>query len=762
LKIEGLKIGRELKIGELKNISVQYWFFDVRCSILNLQSSIFNLQLKRIAMKKEKQNQSQKDSQLRRSAEKSLEVAGHSGTLPEDMVDIVHELQVHQIELKMQNDELRRIQGELESERDRYSHLYDFSPVGYFTMNEKGIIEEVNLTGAAMAGIDRRALIGMPFSRFIFKEDQDIFYKHRQCLFETETPAVCELRFVKSDKQEFFARMECMVVKGMAGDFRQIRAAVSDMTVQKIAEEALRESEEKYRNLYETMVQGVVYQDVKDRIIAANPAAERLLGLTLDQMLGITSVDTRWRAIHEDGSDFPGETHPSIIALKTGKEVHNVIMGVFNPDRKAYVYLNIDAIPRFKPGEDKPYQVYTTLEDITETKRMKEELFRTRNLESMGVLAGGIAHDFNNVLMAIIGNISMAKMCAAPEGDIYDLLNAAEAASIKAQGLTRQLLTFAKGGAPVKETASIRDVIKESSRFVLHGSKSACEFSIAEDIMPVEIDVGQINQVINNIIINANQAMPEGGVIRVSAENHLIKEDRDLPLKPGRYIRISIKDQGMGIAEKHLLKIFDPYFTTKHKGSGLGLAVAYSIIRKHNGYIMAESILGVGTTFRVYLPASDKAVPGKTKDEPIYGHGKILVMDDDEMLRETLGKMLKKLGYDPEAAKDGAEAVEMYKNAVESEKPYNAVILDLTIPGGMGGKDAFKKLIEIDPEVKAVVSSGYSNDPVMSNFQEYGFKGILPKPFKYVSLGKVLHETLQNKKDKTQSIFKEVSNERSG
>jgi len=700
-----------------------------------------------------KENKNMEVSSLRRSAETRLESVGHSGRLPDDMADIVHELQVHQIELKMQNDELRRIQGELERERDRYSHLYDYSPVGYFTVNEKGIIEEVNLTGAAMAGVDRRALIGTPFSLLIFKDDQDIFYKHRRRLLETGDPGFCELRLVGKNSNKIFTLLESMVARNTGSDLRQIHIAVSDITELKHTEVALRESEEKYRNLYETMVQGVVYQDIEGRITSANPAAERLLGLTLDQMQGMTSFDPKWRTIHEDGSDFLCEDHPSMAALRTGKEVLNVVMGVFNSKKNEYVWLSINAIPRFKSGEAMPYQVYTTFEDITEPKRMKEELFRARNLESMGVLAGGIAHDFNNILTAIIGNVSMAKAPGTPEDEIHDMLSDAEAAAIRAQGLTRQLLTFAKGGAPVKETASIKDILKETCLFVLHGSKSGCEFSIAEDLLPADIDVGQISQVINNIMINANQAMPEGGVIRVIADNMEIKDGQGLPVKPGGYVRISIKDEGVGIPEKHLSKIFDPYFTTKHKGSGFGLAVTYSIIKKHEGQIAVESRLGAGATFHIYLPASGKPLPEKNKDTLIKGRGKILVMDDEEILREIMEKMLERLGYEPEVTKDGAEAIEKYKNAMESERPYDAVILDLTVPGAMGGKDAVKKLLEIDPEATAIVSSGYSDDPVMSNYQEYGFKGVLPKPYKSLALGKVLYEALQE--------GKETSNDRS-
>jgi CheY-like chemotaxis protein len=248
-------------------------------------------------------------------------------------------------------------------------------------------------------------------------------------------------------------------------------------------------------------------------------------------------------------------------------------------------------------------------------------------------------------------------------------------------------------------------------------------------------------------MINSNQAMPEGGTIQVAAENLILEDTLGLPLKPGRYIKISITDQGVGILDKHLLHIFDPYFTTKHEGSGLGLAITYSIIKKHNGHITVESQVGSGTTFHIYLPASDKAVSKKKEIELIRGRGRILVMDDEALLRNIVGKMLEKLGYESEFAKNGAEAIEMYKKAKASEKQYAAVILDLTIPGGMGGKQAIKNLLEIDPEIKAIVSSGYSNSPILANFQEYGFKGMMPKPFEFRSLSKVLQEVLKDEKD---------------
>ncbi|MDQ1331607.1 MAG: two-component system, cell cycle sensor histidine kinase and response regulator CckA, partial [Thermodesulfobacteriota bacterium] len=344
---------------------------------------------------------------------------------------------------------------------------------------------------------------------------------------------------------------------------------------------------------------------------------------------------------------------------------------------------------------------------------------------------------------SVIGNISLAKTRVESGHKIFDLLCAAEEASMEARRLTGQLLTFARGGAPVKETASVANLIKESSLFTLRGSKSGCEFSIAEDLWPVEADLGQISQVISNILINADQAMPDGGIIQVKAGNTILDERPGLPLSPGRYIRISITDQGSGIDEKYFSKIFDPYFTTKRTGSGLGLATAYSIVKKHKGHITVDSRPGSGTTFDIYLPASDKAVPVKEETDLLPGRGKILLMDDDSALKAMTGEMLEVLGYEAEFAADGVEAINMFTEARKCGKPYDAAILDLTIPGGMGGKETIRKLLELDHELKAIVCSGYSDDPVMANYREYGFKGIMPKPFDLQALGRVLNEVLK-------------------
>jgi CheY-like chemotaxis protein len=363
----------------------------------------------------------------------------------------------------------------------------------------------------------------------------------------------------------------------------------------------------------------------------------------------------------------------------------------------------------------------------------------------LSILAGGIAHDFNNLLTGVLGNISVAKSNLNLEDSIYRFLDEAEKAAIRSKDLTQQLLTFAKGGAPVKKIVSVPDLIKESASFALRGSDVRCEFVVQEDLWQAQVDEGQISQVINNLIINADQAMPQGGVVRVKIENLEKKREDNLPMPDGEYLRISIQDHGIGIQEQHLQKIFDPYFTTKQKGSGLGLAIAYSIIKKHNGHISLESRLGEGTTFHIYLPASRvKEKPGGFPGlEPLEFSCRVLVMDDEGVVREVAESMLEHLGCDVETVSDGAEAVEEFKKARDSEKRFDIVLMDLTIPGGMGGEEAVKKLLEIEPDVKVIVSSGYSNDPIIANFRDYGFSGYVIKPYKMDDLSRTLRTILE-------------------
>ena len=397
--------------------------------------------------------------------------------------------------------------------------------------------------------------------------------------------------------------------------------------------------------------------------------------------------------------------------------------------------------------------------EITERKNMEEELTKVQRLESLGILAGGIAHDFNNSLQAILGCITLAELHADSNSRIHEYLAGARKTVLQTKGLSRQLLTFSKGGAPVKKAVFLPDIITNSTKLALSGSNVKCEFDIPENILLIEADKGQLNQVFSNLVINAVQAMPEGGVIKIYVEN-INLADRDLlPLQKGRYVEVRVEDHGIGVSQEYLQKIFDPYFTTKPKGNGLGLATTFSIIKKHDGHISVESEIGVGTIFRIYLPASNKeirkiSVPSevkrastapvdkKNKEKPNVSKGKVLLMDDEYVIRVALDKHLKHLNYEVETVEEGSEAIGLYKSALGSDKPFDSVIIDLTISGGMGGKEVIERLLEIDPEVTAIVMSGYANDTIMANYKEYGFRGVLAKPHEIHELDEALQKVI--------------------
>jgi len=382
--------------------------------------------------------------------------------------------------------------------------------------------------------------------------------------------------------------------------------------------------------------------------------------------------------------------------------------------------------------------------DVSDLVKQDLERLNTSKLESVGLLAGGIAHDFNNILLAVLGNLSLAREFAADGAQVQRHVGLAEEAAQRAKALTQQLLTFARGGAPIKRTVWLREVMLNAMELPLRGTSVRCEPEVSADLWPVEVDPAQIGQVISHLVLNAVQAMPQGGLLRVSAANVELSRASGLPLAAGRYVRLAFQDEGQGIPHEHLPKIFDPYFTTKPRGTGLGLSAAYSIVRRHGGHIAVESALGRGTRFEVYLSAaSDESPRPQRVDGPVRpGSGRVLVMDDDPAVRQVVRTMLRRLGYRAEEAGHGLEAIRLYQSAREAGDPFDVVILDLTVPGGLGGKEAVARLRAYDPQVKAVVSSGYSDDPVMAHHQEYGFRAVVEKPYRLEDLSRVLAQVM--------------------
>jgi two-component system cell cycle sensor histidine kinase/response regulator CckA len=501
------------------------------------------------------------------------------------------------------------------------------------------------------------------------------------------------------------------------------------------AEEALRESEERFRLMAETSLDCILQTNQHGMLLYASPAIKNMLGYEPKEVEGK----------HFSFAISPSHSsrvQESFKKATKGEVVRNVEVDLLKRSGDT-VSVEINMVPVTTRQE---VNLFSIARDVTERKQMIAEHERMAKLESMGTLAGGLAHDFNNLLTVIMGNITLSMACLGPESAAFERLEEAGKASSRAKELSQQLLTFAKGGAPIKKRVSISDLLMESTKFALRGSNVKSSFSIPDDLWVAEADEGQISQAINNIAINAVQAMPNGGIVKVWARNLVIDDKSVLSLTCGKYIEIAIEDHGTGISKEHISRIFDPYFTTKNKSSGLGLATAHSIINKHGGHIAVDSEIGVGTIVHVYLPASKNQTSNSRSKQattriPI-GEGKILVMDDEEMIRDMLGQMLGFLGYEVEVTSHGEEAIEKYAEAKEAGKPFDAVILDLTIPGNMGGKEAIKKLLEIDPGVKAIVSSGYSDDPIMANCSGYGFSAVAAKPYDVVEMGKTLHRIM--------------------
>jgi PAS domain S-box-containing protein len=514
-----------------------------------------------------------------------------------------------------------------------------------------------------------------------------------------------------------------------------------ELRVQERTEE-LAEEKERLSVTLCSIGDGVISTDLEGKIVLVNAITEQLTGWSRQEAVGRPLPEV-FNIINEQTGQ-PCD-NPVDKVLATGRIVdlanHTVLIA---RDGSRYAIEDSGA-----PIFDQQGNIIGTVlvyRDVTEEKRTNAELAKIKKLESVGVLAGGIAHDFNNILTAILGNVELATMYTEPDSEAYPLLGESRKAAIRAKDLTQQLLTFARGGDPVKQTASIDGIITDSANFVLHGSSVACDYHIPEDLWQVAIDTGQISQVIQNIILNASQAMPEGGIIEVTCQN-IENIDREHPALPqAKYIKIIIADSGPGIPAKIIDKIFDPYFSTKTKGSGLGLAICHSIINKHDGAITVQSAAKKGTRFTIYLPVSSSQPQAdlRIKQDPVTPAKKttVMLMDDDAMIRAISEKMLTRSGHKVILVKNGHEAIEQYNEDFKTSRTIDIIIMDLTIPGGMGGKDTVREILRINPEAKVIVASGYSNDPVMAHYQQYGFTASISKPFQFAVLNRLIEDSM--------------------
>ena len=516
-------------------------------------------------------------------------------------------------------------------------------------------------------------------------------------------------------------------------DNKNLIAIVRDITDRINIIKELEKQKEQLAVTLRSIGDGVIATDIDGNITLINKIAEILTGWSSQEAIGKSIFDV-FKIIDEKTRESKQELISTVLKLGGFLIVEKDMVLIMKDGTERPI---TDSIAPIRDRESKIIGVVIVFREFTEQALTEKRITHVDKLESIGLLAGGIAHDFNNILTSIVGNISLAKFYAKNEEKVYKRLKEAEIACEHAKDLTRQLLTFAKdGNQPIKQVIRIEELVKESSSFVLSGSKSKIEYWFSEDILPVEVDPGQISQVINNIVINADQAMPNGGVISISVSNYIQNKNYSNVFNKGDYVLIQISDTGIGIEKELLNRIFDPYFTTKSTGNGLGLSVCYSIIKKHNGFIEVFSEVGKGTTFKIYLPATDKEVHKEDQkvDEVTSGSARILVMDDEELIQSICKEILINMGHKVETVSSGEEAIKIFKERFDSKEKFDLVIMDLTIPGGLGGKDTLVEIKRIDPSVKAIVVSGYSNDPVMANYKEYGFDDMLTKPYKFEDL----------------------------
>ncbi len=628
--------------------------------------------------------------------------------------------------------------------RQQLQTIFDSSPAAIFIHDMDGTILDLNRTMLEMFGVDKEEGLALSVADDYSSPDNssEMVSDFWQKASEGEPQQFDWLARRPHDGFVFAAQVN--LEKILFGDREVICATIQEITARKKAEENLASEQERLAVTLRSIADGVIATDVEGKVVLLNKVAEELTGWSNEEAQGKPSTEV-FNIINEK----TGQSCVSPIqrVLETGNTIglanHTALVA-----RDGGVRSIADSGAPIRDRESVIVGGVLVFRDVTHEKKIEEELLKVRKLESIGVLAGGIAHDFNNILSAILGNVELAAYRVAEKDTKTAILLAdAQKASKRAAKLTQQLLTFSKGGVPVREVTTLPALVTDSADFVLHGSQVVCTYSFPDELWMVDADGGQIGQVIQNIILNAKHAMPEGGSIVICCANvkDPAKEAR-LTVDTGNFVRITIQDTGTGIPREIRDKVFDPYFTTKQEGNGLGLAICHSIINKHEGFLTVDSVSGKGTTFTIYLPAvfsSETFIDVEPGVTPSVKGARIMVMDDDEMVRKVAAAQLTILGHEPVLVTDGDQAIKRYQELQDCGTPIELVIMDLTIPGGMGGQEAAQKLLQLDPQAKLIVASGYSTDPVMANCREYGFCSAVAKPFDLTELSRVIESVLR-------------------
>lgn len=648
--------------------------------------------------------------------------------------------------------------SDLKESNEYCSHLLHMVSDGLMMIGKDGRIVYVNKAFEQIVGFRSPVILGSHFSdpRWNFKcidaaggADDSVF----QSVFQTGqelADKVCHLVFADGHEGTFI--INATIHHNLQGNMAGIAAIIRDCTELNRVKAENQEIKTVYERLAQYADEAIFRIQVETgRIIYINDAAEKILGYSLDDYL--SDAGTQMKVINQNHLDT------WLAAVEKKDNAKNVLKNVIiecatKEDQTVIIEFTIIAV---RNEADSIVYFECIGRDITIRRFMEAELAKAQKLESIGLLAGGIAHDFNNIMTAVFGSLALAKMEATPDGLVYARLVNAEEHCMKAKALTRKLLTYSRGGSPQRKTASIAHVIRDAVNFTLSGKNIECRFELPDDLWSAQIDESQMHQVVHSLVSNACEAMPRGGAIEIGAQNISLAVDQIQPLKAGNYIKWSVRDHGVGMSEEHMKRIFDPYFTTKQmgsvKGMGLGLAICYSIVKSHEGMIAVESIPGAGTVFTVYIPASndekDEQKPDNVKNVSTTPRHNVLLIDDEQVLLDVTGSMLKHIGYDVMTAKSHSEAMEHYQRAKEAGRPFSLIIMDLTMRGDEGGEIAIRRWKKNHPEVKAVISSGYMNDPVIEEYWKYGFVGAMVKPYSLSELKSSLEEILAGKGNET-------------
>ncbi|MBN1882684.1 MAG: PAS domain S-box protein [Deltaproteobacteria bacterium] len=636
-------------------------------------------------------------------------------------------------------------QEALKENEERWRSLFENSIEGVFTVDLEGNLTALNDAFVELIGVSREESIGANFRDFMDAEEAGAVYRAYKNLYTTGEP-IRNLTYTIRRNDGEVRKLESYVNTIRRGDrIIGFQGTIRDATERINAQTALAEEKEWLTVTLRSIGDGVITTDMKGRIVLLNRVSEELTGWTQEEACGkpLTEVFT----ILDKNTRLPQRNPVERVlekSLSTELEQETILVSRDGTER-----VIADSAAPIKDADSNTIGVVLVFRDVTEKLLMEEELLKAQKLESIGTLAGGIAHDYNNLLTAILANISLMKLYVDESTKLYQRIAKAERATLNARDLTLQLLTFSRGGAPLKKPVLIEHVVRDAVDLALRGTKTRSVFKFPEKLDPVFADEGQVGQAVNNITVNADQAMPDGGTVTISGKNRVVTPDDVLPLEPGEYVHISIRDEGTGIDSEDLSKIFDPYFSNKQGHSGLGLSIAYSIVKNHDGHISVDSESGGGTTLSIYLPTAAEQPLTEVPEYygPIGGKGRILVMDDEEYVRDASSQMLIGLGYKAVTARDGREAISLYEEAAAAGTPFDIVIMDLTVKGGMGGKEAARLLLKKDPDARIVVSSGYSNDPIMSEYDSYGFCNVIAKPYRIDDLGRKLKEILAPTED---------------